>query len=272
MDIKTLKHSLFDLFPCSNSDNDSFLNSNRVPIDKIINYLHQFFSPDKIEDGYSLSIVDGQDGSRLSHSHERQFYFALQSLTLWRDIIDDMFRLWAMAEDDLLSESVSYALQDTGQGFQRVQQPPLTYRAMQKILSRVQAKVSNWIGSNVIHLGDHNVPNALTFIDKYTQVPRILAPIVNCLENLERICEEDDGVSKLIENGFGGVEQLKKDILYDFFKSAFDGSGADNFYDAGSCIDGRLTSAWNWCSQLQDKPFFCIFKLTGFTGFDGEFV
>lgn len=23
-------------------------------------------------------------------------------------------------------------------------------------------------------------------------------------------------------------------------------SGADNFYDAGSCIDGRLTSAWNW--------------------------
>jgi len=29
----------------------------------------------------------------------------------------------------------------------------------------------------------------------------------------------------------------------------FDGSGADNFFDAGSCIDGRLTSAWNWCSQ-----------------------
>ena len=23
-------------------------------------------------------------------------------------------------------------------------------------------------------------------------------------------------------------------------------TGADNFYDAGSCIDGRLTSAWNW--------------------------
>lgn len=154
---------------CFYSDNDSFLNSNRVPIDKVITYLQQFFSPSSIEEGYSLSIVDGQDGSRLSHSHERQYYFALQSLTLWRDIIDDMFRLWAMAEEDLLSESVSYALQDTGQGYQRVQQSPLTYKSMQKILSRVQSKVNQWIGSNVIHLGDHNVPNALTFIDKYTQ-------------------------------------------------------------------------------------------------------
>jgi hypothetical protein len=252
-------------------DNDSFLNSNRVPIDKIIEYLQHFFAPGKIEDGYSLSIVSGQDGSRLSHSHDRQFYFALQSLTLWRDIIDDMFRLWAMAEEDLLSESITYSLKDTGQGKQRVQQSPYTYKSMQKILVRVQGKVNQWIGSNVIHLGDHNVPNALTFIDKYTQVPRILSPIVICLENIERLCEEDDGVSKFIETGFGGVEQLKKDILYDFFKSAFDGSGADNFYDAGSCIDGRLTSAWNWCSQLPEKPFYCVFKLTGFTGFDGVF-
>ena len=30
----------------------------------------------------------------------------------------------------------------------------------------------------------------------------------------------------------------------------FDGSGANNNYDAGSCIDGRLTSAWNWCSKV----------------------
>ncbi len=49
------------------SDNDSFLNSNRVPIDKIIGYLRHFFCPGKIEDGYSLSIVSGEDGSRLSH-------------------------------------------------------------------------------------------------------------------------------------------------------------------------------------------------------------
>lgn len=233
--------------------------------------MHHFFSPNNTDEKYSLSIVSGQDGARLSHSHERQYHFALQSLTLWRDIIDDMFRLWAMAEEDLLSESVTYVLQDTGQGYQRVQQSPQTYKSMQKILVRVQGKVKHWVGSNVIHLGDHNVPNSLTFIDKYTQVPRILGPIVSCLENLERIYDEDDGIREFIDDGFGGCEQVKKDILFDFFKFAFDGSGADNFYDAGSCIDGRLTSAWNWCSQLQDKPFYCIFKLTGFTGFDGEF-
>jgi len=118
---------------------------------------------------------------------------------------------------------------------------------------------------------DHNVPNALSFIDKYTQVPRILGPIVACLENLERIYEKDDDIQTMIDTGFGGLEKLRKDILYDFFRSAFDGSGADNFYDAGSCVDGRLTSAWNWCSRLPEKPFYPIFKLTGFIGFDGEF-
>jgi len=135
----------------------------------MIAYLKYYFSPGKIEDNYSLSIVNGQDGARLSHSHERQYYFILQSLTLWRDIINDMFRLWAMAEHDLLSETVSYNLMETGQGLQRVQQSPRTYKAMQQILANVQKKVNHWVGSSVIHLGDHNVPNALNFIDKYTQ-------------------------------------------------------------------------------------------------------
>jgi hypothetical protein len=40
---------------------------------------------------------------------------------------------------------------------------------------------------------------------------------------------------------------------------------------AGSCIDGRLTSAWNWCATLPDKPFYHVFLLSGFIGFDGEF-
>jgi len=102
-------------------------------------------------------------------------------------------------------------------------------------------------------------------------VPRILGPIVACLENLERIYEKDDGIRDMVDDGFGGIEDLRKDILYDFFRSAFDGSGGENFYDAGSCIDGRLTSAWNWCEKLPEKPFYPIFKLTGFTGFDGEF-
>ena len=44
-----------------------------------------------------------------------------------------------------------------------------------------------------------------------------------------------------------------------------------NFFDAGSCIDGRLTSAWNWCSKLEKKRYYPLFLLTGFVSFDGKF-
>ena len=54
----------------------------------------------------------------------------------------------------------------------------------------------------------------------------------------------------------GGIEAARRHILTDFCRHAFDGSGADNFFDAGSCIDGRLTSAWNWCSKIEKKPYY----------------
>ena len=72
----------------------------------------------------------------------------------------------------------------------------------------------------------------------------------------------------VITNGNADVRRLG---LADFFRFAFDGSGAENFFDAGSCIDGRLTSAWNWCSLLSKKRFYPIFLLTGFASFDGQF-
>ena len=101
--------------------------------------------------------------------HSR-YAFVLQSLTLWREIANDMFRLWYLAEEDLLRSSNPYEQRDTGQGLQRVQNAPRTSRAMHQLLHSTQTKGGPWVGSSLIHLGDSNVPNALMFIDKYSQV------------------------------------------------------------------------------------------------------
>ena len=114
---------------------------------------------------------------------------------------------------------------------------------MRELIHNMQARAGHWVGSSVVHLGDHNVPNALVFIDKYTQVSRILLPINACLTNIESMMDTP-ATSKYIAAKWSTAAELKQAILLDFFRHAFDGSGADNFYDAGSCIDGRLTSAW----------------------------
>jgi len=251
------------------SDNSNYLAFNRDPVDIMILYLKKYFSPSNIEPGFSLAIEYGENGSRLTHQHDRQYYFVLQSLTLWREILHDMFKLWYIAEEDLLQAENVYDLKDTGQVFHRIQPSPKLYKAISKIVHKTQKKLGNWVSSSVIHLGDKSVPNALMFIDKYTQVPRILSPIVLTIKKIEGLTENNI-LAKYIDDTFGGVEKLKKEILCDFFSHGFDGSGSDNFFDSGGCIDGRLTSAWNWCSQIEQKKYFTIFKLTGFTGFDGD--
>jgi hypothetical protein len=253
-------------------DNHSFLRGTRDPIDYMLKYLVHYFSPNRIEEGYSLAISAGVNGARLTHNHARQFHYVKQSLSLWREVAHEMFKLWILAEQDLLETTNLYKLKDTGQGLNRIQPAPRISKAMQQIVHKVQLQVGpdNWVGSSVIHLGDHNVPNALMFIDKYTQIPRILNPIVIALRQLNNLMENPQ-LRDYIEDKFGSVDRCKQDILCDFFKYAFDGSGADNFFDAGSCIDGRLTSAWHWCSQIDKKPFYHVFLLTGFTGFDGQF-
>lgn len=101
------------------------------------------------------------------------------------------------------------------------------------------------------------------------QVPRILGPLVLVLDELPHLAK-DPNLAKYIAATFGGVEECRKYILTDFFRHGFDGSGADNFFDSGSCIDGRLTSAWNWCNKLEKKAYYSVFKLCGFVGFDGD--
>ncbi|KAI8353702.1 hypothetical protein B0O80DRAFT_386562 [Mortierella sp. GBAus27b] len=258
-EIKTCLYSI--------GDNHSFLRTNRDPCDKMLKYLTTFFHPTNMEEGFSLAIQSGRQGARLTHNHETQYWYINQTLNLWREIAHEMFYLWMLSDDDLLGND--YRLRDTGQGLQRLQSCPSVSRAMHTILHKAQQKAGYWVGSSAIHLGDINVPNAFMFIDKYNQVARILNPIVLTLEKLDDIIK-DDGMNAYIRDTFGGVPNLRKTILSDFFRMAFDGSGADNFFSAGSCIDGRLTSAWNWCSQIEKKPFFPVFLLTGFTGFDGE--
>lgn len=131
--------------------------------------------------------------------------------------------MWYLADQDLLSSY--HVLRDTGQGLNRVQKCPSIGRAMQNVISRAQGRIGGgWVGSSVVHLGDHNgisltplfkvadvVPNALHFIDKYNQVPRILNPMVLAIEGIDRIAR-DPFIYKYIEEAFGGIDTLKKSI------------------------------------------------------------
>ena len=68
------------------ADNNSYLLFNRDPVDRMVAHLHAFFRAECAEPGASLAIHGGMQGARLTHSHERQYHYVLQSLTLWREI------------------------------------------------------------------------------------------------------------------------------------------------------------------------------------------
>jgi hypothetical protein len=96
---------------------------------------------------------------------------------------------------------------------------------------------------------DHNVPNALMFIDKYTQIFRILLPIVTCLESLEDgMSVKNPALLEYITKAFGSPDGAKKAILCDFFRHGFDGSGmfpAKRKFSKSVCL-----KLLNRCRQL----------------------
>lgn len=51
-------------------------------------------------DGLSSRIL-GSGGAKLSHDHATQYVFALQSLTLWSEIMLNMPKLWYLADLDM---------------------------------------------------------------------------------------------------------------------------------------------------------------------------
>lgn len=84
--------------------------------------------------------------------------------------------------------------------------------------------------------------------------------IIQELDNPQGIFAADPAVSGWVTKQFGSPRSLKLTVLCDFFKHAFDGDGDDG----GSCIDGRLTSTWNWCSRVVKKPYYHAFMFAGF--------
>ena len=209
------------------ADNNCYLRFNRDPVVKTIQYLEKYFDPkEPKEPRFSLSISEGSDGSRLTHDHEKQYLFVKQTLVLWNIILENMYQLWILAELDLFDPQHPYEMKDTGQGYHRLQKSDRISLVMHRIVHEMQKQVGNWVGSSQIHLGDHNVPNALVFIDKYTQISRFLGPIITTLDNLEKIAEKNDNVKNYMIKTFGSYDELRQIILTDFFKHAFDGSGA----------------------------------------------
>ncbi|CAJ1344561.1 unnamed protein product [Effrenium voratum] len=222
--IETVVASISDFF--------AFLRFNREPVERMIEYLKAYFSPSK-EGDWSLEISRGRGGSCLSHSHRTQYTFVLQSLLLWREIMGRMFELWQMTEEDLLDASSTYRLCDTGQGLNRVQSAPRVSRVMHQILHKVQNEVGNWVGLSVVHLGDRDVPNALVFIDKYTQVPRILGPLVQTLDKLPEVYNSSHAIKTYIDTEFRGVEVVRMAIMQ-AQKGGVIGLGRCGFNDVGA--------------------------------------
>jgi hypothetical protein len=343
----------------------ALVETNRALVRKMIDWLTRYFGPGapsprehRIHD---LTISRGQGGSMLSHTHASQFAYVKEALTLWDIVQRDIFDFWTAVEDDMLISNAGYQMRNTGQGIHRVSAGPQTAGLMAAAVQEADRLMGGWVGIKVVHMGDQDVPNPLVFIDKYTIIPRLLAPIVQTVEQIElefglaaprptaaaavgvAAMGDDDGAGsgdgdaptttkaaagdaavtaapmsdakpdaatqpvardsaaqdaptaaattaaasataaaaaagpraekypgfrELLLTGFPDARTLVVSILRDFFRHGFDGSGDDG----GSCIDGRLTSAWNWCSELHKKPYYQAFLLTGFVGFDANYA
>ncbi|KAG5464203.1 hypothetical protein LSCM1_00383 [Leishmania martiniquensis] len=260
----------------------SFIQANTRPLRTLRRWLSRDFEPLPSDDVYSIAIRYGRGGSCFTHSHVTHCLYVTESLLLWENVQKNILSLWEAAEDDMLVDGQGqYVVANTGQGFHRMCSAPKSYGVMSRLVRDTEQRLGGWVGIKVIHLGDRDVPNPLVFIDKYTVIPRLVIPVVQTLHALRYVFHEENeedeeqqhlaheydnypGLRHLLRSKYHSYGELTMTILSDFFKHAFDGSGDDG----GSCIDGRLTSAWNWCHQLHKKKYYDAFVLTGFAGFD----
>ncbi|KAI9915317.1 hypothetical protein PsorP6_008348 [Peronosclerospora sorghi] len=171
---ETLEQYLYSI-----ADNQYHLYFERDPIDRMITLLTTHFDPENEDADWSLAIVSGSDGARLSHTHARQYHYVLQLLTLWRKIVEDLFRFWYLTDEDLLADGTIRA---HGHG-KRIASD-----------SRRATRLARRARDYPCHAA-HNVPNALMFIDKYTQVGHILRPIVKTVDRIESLCASSTAIA-----------------------------------------------------------------------------
>jgi Protein of unknown function (DUF2009) len=94
-----------------------------------------------------------------------------------------------------------------------------------------------------------------------SQVPQILNPVVLVLDELPRLATASAAAASYVNTAFGGVEAARHAVLLDFCRHAFDGSGADNFFDAGLCgwLAGCGCGCARWCwFDTHPLPLMCL--------------
>lgn len=134
-------------------DYHAYLRANQEPVERMMKYLNEDFDESSDTSGeFHLAIRYGSGGARLSHNHSKQYQYVRQSLSLWSEIMKEMFRMWSLSDADLTSTG-RYQLTDTGQGLNRIKGCPGVSRAIHGVISKAQHRTGSWIGSSVVHLG-----------------------------------------------------------------------------------------------------------------------
>ena len=156
------KQAALELSLRSLDDGNCVLRDNAEVLTAMMGLLTEYFHPEtgcmKGEACGDIAIQSHRGGSKLSHSHHQHYFYVLESLTLWRCIMQDIFSLWSTAEDDMLDKQTSYRLRNTGQGLHRMKSADRTYQAMHRHIASAQREMSKvgstWVGSKIVHLGD----------------------------------------------------------------------------------------------------------------------
>lgn len=109
------------------ADNNAYYSFNVRPVDRMLEILTEFFDakgptapeyslelslrPKKYFSSFSLygggsgySSKYYGSGSCLNHDHKTQYTFVLQSLTLWKEIMTHLPKLWYLADGDMTRE------------------------------------------------------------------------------------------------------------------------------------------------------------------------